>query len=115
MLLKKIFSALTALTLLCALAVGFAAPAAAYTLPEDVRLNARAAAGGFLGGSAEEDAFIYEKDADAVHAPAALVRLMAGAYTLKQVKEKNSENISFLHQAIYKTNLLIHTNTTVLH
>lgn len=88
MVLKKIFSALTVLTLLCALAVGFAAPAAAYTLPEDVRLNARAAAVVFLGGSAEEDAFIYEKDADAVHAPAALVRLMAGAYTLKQVKEK---------------------------
>ena len=39
MLLKKIFSALTVLTLLCALAVGFAAPAAAYTLPEDVRLD----------------------------------------------------------------------------
>ena len=51
MLLKKIFSALTVLTLLCALAVGFAAPAAAYTLPEDVRLNARAAAVVFLGGS----------------------------------------------------------------
>lgn len=89
MVLKKIFSILTVLTLLCALAVGFASPAAAYTLPEDVQLNARAAAVVFLGGNAAEDTFIFEKDADAVHAPAALVRLMAGAYTLKQVKEKN--------------------------
>ncbi len=67
-----------------------AAPsAAAYTLPEDLTVQASAAAVVFLGGNEREDIFLYEKDVDGVHAPAALIRLMAGAYTLTKIKEKN--------------------------
>lgn len=76
--------------LLCCSMVFFAMPTAnAYQLPEEMKLDGQAAAVIFLGGDMDEDVFLYEKGADEVHAPAALIRLMAGAYTLKYVKENN--------------------------
>lgn len=83
---------LAILACLCSLTcvLSFAAPQAqAYELPEDLSLQSAASAVIFLGTDAENDVFLHEQNADAVHAPAALVRLMAGAYTLKQVKDKN--------------------------
>lgn len=67
-----------------------AAPTAdAYSLPDELTVHSSSAAVIFLGGSYEEDVYLYEKDADGIHAPAALVRLMAGAYALKQIKDNN--------------------------
>lgn len=77
------------MTLLAGMAVIAAPTASAYTLPDELKPQAASAALIFLGGNESEDIFLYEKDADAIHAPAALIRLMAGAYTLTQVKEKN--------------------------
>lgn len=89
MVFKRFFSILLCLTLLCGMTVGFAPQAAAYTLPDTVKLHGAAAMVVFVGGNAAQDVFLLEKNADEVHAPAALVRLMVGAYALKQIKEKN--------------------------
>lgn len=89
MIFRRFFSGILSFALLCGLAFAGAPAAQAYTLPEDITVHASSAAVIFLGGSIEEDVYLYDKDADSVHAPAALVRLMAGAYALKQVKEKN--------------------------
>lgn len=88
---QKVFSVLLSLAVLFGLAVGFAAPAAAYTLPDTVNLHAQAAAVVFLGSDEAHDVFLLDKNADEVHAPAALVRLMVGAYALKQIAEKNMD------------------------
>lgn len=88
MVLKRFFSGFLCLAILTTLAVGFAPTVAAYALPETMHLYSPTAAVVFLGSSAADDVFIYEKNVDEVHAPAALVRLMVGAYTLKQVQEK---------------------------
>ncbi len=86
---KKLLSLILSLSLLAVMGVAAAPSAAAYTLPDELTPQAAAAAVVFLGGNESEDIFLYEKNADAVHAPAALIRLMAGAYTLTQVKEKS--------------------------
>ena len=82
-------SSMLSVLLVCGMVFCAAPTAKAYELAEGMQLDGKAAAVIFLGGSAEEDVFIYEKNADEVHAPAALIRLMAGAYTLKYVKENN--------------------------
>lgn len=89
MLFKKFFSFLTAMALLCGFVFAAVPAASAYTLPEDTELHAAAAAVVFLGGSEQQDVFLLEQNADDIHAPAALVRLMAGAYALQQIREKN--------------------------
>lgn len=86
---KKILSLILTFSLLAVLGISAAPHAAAYTLPGELQPQASAAAVIFLGGNESEDIFLYEKDIDGVHAPAALIRLMAGAYVLTQVKEKN--------------------------
>ncbi len=86
---KRFFAFLLCFSILGISAVWCAPQVSAYTLPEGTTVAAEAAAVVFLGGNADEDIFIYEKNADEIHAPAALVRLMAGAYTLHTVKEKN--------------------------
>ena len=86
---KKLLSFILSLSLLTVLGLTAVPSAAAYTLPTELTPQAAAAAVIFLGGNQEEDIFLYEKDADGVHAPAALIRLMAGAYALTQIKEKN--------------------------
>ncbi len=86
---KRILSCILSAVLVCSMIFSAAPTVKAYELAEGMKLDSKAAAVIFLGGSAEEDVFIYEKGADEVHAPAALIRLMAGAYTLKYVKENN--------------------------
>lgn len=86
---KKILALILSVSLLAVMGLATAPSAAAYTLPDGLSVEAQAAALIFLGGNESEDIFLYEKNIDAVHAPAALIRLMAGAYTLTQVKEKN--------------------------
>lgn len=87
--LKKWMSFILSAVLLFGVAFSATPSAKAYELPEGTVLNAKAAAVVFLGGSEKEDVFLLEHNVDEVHAPAALVRLMVGAYTLKQVQEKN--------------------------
>ncbi len=89
MIFRRFFCVLLSLMLVCGMAVAAAPVASAYTLPDDLTLHASSAAVIFFGGSYEEDVYLYEKNADSVHAPAALVRLMAGAYALKQIKDKS--------------------------
>lgn len=88
MIFKRFFSIMLCICVLCGLSVCCAVQAAAYSLPESLTVHASAAGVIFLGNSYEEDVYLYEKDADGIHAPAALVRLMAGVYTLQQVKDK---------------------------
>ncbi len=86
---KKLLSLILSLSLLAVMGLAAAPGAAAYTLPDELTPQADAAAVVFLGGNESEDIFLYEKNADTIHAPAALIRLMAGAYVLTEVKEKN--------------------------
>lgn len=78
--------------LLCVLTAGIAAmPVGAdalYPLPEGQTLNAASAMVVYMGLNQEQDVVLYEKAADEVRAPAALVRLMVGAYALKQIEER---------------------------
>lgn len=88
MIVRKLFAVCLCLALLCGMSV-FAAPASGiYDLPEDLTINAPSAAVVFLGNNVDEDVFVYEKDTDSIHAPAALVRIMVGAYALQQIQEK---------------------------
>lgn len=67
------------------------APATAsplYSLPEDMTLSAQAALVVNLGTTAEQDTILFEKEADTMRSPAALVRLMAGAYAATIIREK---------------------------
>lgn len=77
---------------LCAvLSAALALPAGAdslYQLPEGKTLNAASAMVVYLGLTPEQDTVLFEKNADEVSAPAALVRLMVGAYALKQIEER---------------------------
>ena len=74
------------------LAVSFlAAPlpaSAAYDLPEDVSISAKAALVVSLGPTQAEDTVLYERDADAMKSPAALVRLMVGAVAIQIIREQ---------------------------
>lgn len=62
-----------------------------YDLPQDKTLTAASAMVVHLGVTAEEDIVLYEKEADVVRAPAALVRLMEAAYALTILEEKNMD------------------------
>lgn len=70
----------------------FTAPlsaAASYDLPEDVSISAQAALVVSLGPTQAEDTVLYERDADAMKSPAALVRLMVGAVAIQIIRDKN--------------------------
>ena len=85
-------SRLAALLSALLLAVSFlAAPlpaSAAYDLPEDVSISAKAALVVSLGPTQAEDTVLYERDADAMKSPAALVRLMVGAVAIQIIREQ---------------------------
>ncbi len=87
--LKKLVSFALSAVLLCGMAFAALPGVKAYELPEEMELNAAAAAVVFLGASEKDDVFLFEHNVDEVHAPAALVRLMAGAYALKTIRDKN--------------------------
>lgn len=76
----------------CLLGAGLVLPAAAdspYKLPDDLTVASPAALVVYLGLTPEQDTVLFEKNADEVRAPAALVRLMVGAYALKLIEENN--------------------------
>ncbi len=89
MMFRRFFLIGLTVLLTCGMLLTSGVPAVAYELPEDMTVHAQSAAVIFMGNSLEEDVYLYEKDVDSVHAPAALVRLMAGAYALKYIKDNN--------------------------
>ena len=87
---KRIAALLTAMLLAVSLLAVGAAPVAAvgYPLPTDVTVNAPSAILVSLAGDPAHDTIIYEKDADQVRAPGAMMRYMVLAYALHRIEEK---------------------------
>ncbi len=87
---KRIAALLTALLLTISILVTAAAPVAAvgYPLPTDVVVNAPSAILVSLAGDPQHDTIIYEKAADEVRAPGAMMRYMVLAYALSRIEEK---------------------------
>ena len=87
---KRIAALLTAILLAVGLMATAAAPVAAvgYPLPTDVVVNAPSAILVSLAGDPENDTILYEKDADEVRAPGAMMRYMVLAYALSRIEEK---------------------------
>lgn len=88
---KMRFCSFLALLAVLAGMAGLTCPASAegYQLPEGKTVYAGAALVVHLGLTPEKDTVLYEKEADSIRAPAALVRLMVGAYALKLIDERN--------------------------
>ncbi len=63
------------------------ASAAGYELPEGTTIHAESAILVSLAGAAENDVVLYEKKADEVHAPGAMMRYMVVAYALHRLDE----------------------------
>ncbi len=96
----KKYRFLCLLLCLCLSVSLFGAPltaAALYPLPEGTTLSAASAMVVYLEASASgkeavqngRDTIVYEKDADALHSPAAVVRLMVGLYAVRRIREDN--------------------------
>ena len=88
---KWFVSAASVLFSLCVLA-GAATPASAagavgYTLPEDRVVYSETALLVNLGGNPDADVTLYEKAADEVRAPGAMIRYMVVAYALHRLQE----------------------------
>ena len=62
--------------------------AAGYALPEGTAVHAASAILVSLAGNKEGDVVLYEKEADAVHAPGSMMRYMVLAYALHRIEEK---------------------------
>lgn len=62
---------------------------AAYQLPEMVTISAKSAILISLGNQPEQDQIMFERDADAKRPPAAMLRMMVGAYAIKLIREKD--------------------------
>ena len=88
---NRIVALLAALTLAVTLLLSGAvsATAAGYPLPADVTINAQSAILVSLAGNPASDMVLYEKDADEVRAPGAMMRYMVMAYALSRIEEKN--------------------------
>lgn len=89
----KITKVMVAWLLMVALLVGMAAPTPAasdkrYTLPEDTTLHAAAAMVVALGPNPEDDQILFERDADTIRAPGAMVRIAVGMTALKIIEEQ---------------------------
>ena len=70
----------------------FGAPlsaAAVYELPADVSINAQAALVVGLGPTQADDTVLYERDADAMKSPAALIKFMVAAVSIQMIRDKN--------------------------
>ena len=87
---NRIVALLAALTLAVTLLLSGAvsATAAGYPLPADVTINAQSAILVSLAGNPASDMVLYEKDADEVRAPGAMMRYMVLAYALHRIEEK---------------------------
>ncbi len=77
--------------LLCLLVGALSAPltaSAAYALPDTVSLSARSAILLNLGATADRDITLFEREADAKRSPAAMIRMMVGAYAVRQIRDR---------------------------
>lgn len=83
------FAVFLSIVLTAGLLVGSLLPASAagYDLPEDTTLYAESAILVNLAGQPEEDIVLFEKKADEVHAPGAMMRYMVVAYALHRIDE----------------------------
>lgn len=90
---KRITALLAALTLAATLLLSSAvsASAAGYPLPPDVTVNAQSAILVSLAGNPDADMVLYEKEADEVRAPGAMMRYMVLAYALHRIQEKEMD------------------------
>ena len=89
--LKKRFGALLMALFILGGLVLSAAPvvsAAGYPLPEDVVVHAPSAILVSLAGDPANDVVLYEKEADAVHAPGSMMRYMVMAQALTAIEEQ---------------------------
>ena len=79
-----------AVLIITGLVAGAATPvvAAGYPLPEDVTIEASAAILVNLAGNPAQDMVLYEKDADGIHAPGAMMRYAVLGYALSRIQEK---------------------------
>jgi len=86
----RIAAVLAAVTLAVSLLLPCAATvsAAGYALPTDVTVHAASAILVHLASNAEQDMVLYEKEADQVRAPGAMMRYMVLAYALHRIEEK---------------------------
>lgn len=87
----RFFLAILTATVLCLLTpLSVAAQAeTVYQLPDTMKLNAASALVVSLGNDPADDVFLGGKQIDAPRSPAALVRLMVGAYAATLIEEKN--------------------------
>lgn len=88
---KKRLSALCVVLALClGLLLPCATPVAAqgYPLPADLPLHASSALLVNLAGNPQQDVVLYEKNADQVRAPGAMMRYMVLAYALHRIEEQ---------------------------
>ena len=60
-----------------------------YELPKDTKVYAQSAILVSLGATQKEDVVLFERSADAVRAPAAMVRIAVGMLAVKMIREKN--------------------------
>ena len=82
-----------ALLALAVLLAGMAMPASAasekrYSLPEDTTVHAQSAIVVALGANPEDDQILFERDADVVRAPGAMVRIAVGMTALAIIEEE---------------------------
>ena len=84
--LHRLLAALCALLVLCPAAALTASADVNYALPEGTSVSAQSAMVVYLGSTPEQDAVLFEKDAERVSGPAALVRMMVGAVALREIK-----------------------------
>lgn len=89
MLKQKLMALAVSLALLLGLLTVGAAPVAAagYALPEDTVIYAPAAILMNLAGDPQQDMVLYEKEADAVHAPGSMMRYAVLAHALARIQE----------------------------
>lgn len=87
----RIFSILAGLVLTL---TAFCPPlqaSASYALPSGTSIHAASSIVVSIGASKDEDTVVFDKDADTMRSPAALVRLMVGATAIKIIREKNMD------------------------
>ena len=85
------------LMLLCAALPAYAEGAenadTGYALPDGVTIDAESAILVSLGSTAEQDAVLFGRDADGVHAPGSMIRFAVVAYALSRVEETGRPSI----------------------
>lgn len=83
---RRLVAVLCVLLVLCPLAGVTAAADVSYALPEGTTVAAQSAMVVYLGSTMEQDTVLFEKEAERVCGPAALVRMMVGAVALREIK-----------------------------